>query len=103
MGKNLEGEDRTMTESFRERLQLRQKKARRKDQLIFLITGVLLLFLLGTFIIQSDFIQRRYFYPYPYQSLINKYAGEYHIENTLVASVIMNESKFKNEVHSCVT
>lgn len=100
MGKNLEGEDKTMTESFRERLQLRQKKERRKDQLILLVIGCLFLFLLGCFIMQSDFIQRRYFYPYPYQSLINKYAREYHIENTLVASVIMNESKFKNEVHS---
>jgi soluble lytic murein transglycosylase len=100
VGKNLEGEDKTMTESFRERLQLRQKRDRRKDQLILLVIGCLLLFLLGCFIMQSDFIQRRYFYPYPYQSLINKYAREYHIENTLVASVIMNESKFKNEVHS---
>ena len=88
-----------MSDVFHERLQTRRSEQKRTHRFIFLglLLGVLLL---AGYVVQSDVFQKKYVYPYPHQTIIARYAGEYRIENSLVAGVIMSESKFQNEVHS---
>ena len=50
--------------------------------------------------VQSNWFQKKYVYPYPYQNAIEQYARAHSLETPLVAGVIMSESKFKDEVHS---
>jgi len=49
---------------------------------------------------QSNWFQKKYIYPYPYQNMIAHYARSHDLETPLVAGVIMSESKFQDEVHS---
>ncbi|WP_231036118.1 lytic transglycosylase domain-containing protein [Pectinatus sottacetonis] len=39
-------------------------------------------------------VEKKYFYPYPYEQVINKYAQKYNMDSTLVAGIILAESKF---------
>ncbi len=45
-------------------------------------------------------VQKKYIYPFPHQNLIQLYADANGVDTALVASVIMNESKFREDVHS---
>jgi len=88
-----------MSDVFHERLQTRRSEQKRTHRFIFL--GLLLgILMLAGYVVQSDVFQKKYVYPYPHQTIIARYAEKYRIENSLVAGVIMSESKFQNEVHS---
>lgn len=39
-------------------------------------------------------IEKKYLYPYPYAQIVDKYAKKYNMDNTLVAGIILAESKF---------
>lgn len=48
----------------------------------------------------SAFVQKRYFYPFPYSTTISSTAKLYNINKYLVLAVIKNESKFKENARS---
>ena len=52
------------------------------------------------FIMQSESMQRQYLYPYPYRSVVEHYAAKYKVDSSLVAGMILSESKFRNEAKS---
>ena len=81
--------------------ELRKRRAanRRRYALLLALSAVLGAFA-ACFFSQNEHIQRRYFYPYPYQELVELYADANGMDSALIASVIMNESRFKNDVHS---
>ena len=45
-------------------------------------------------IYNSDWFQKKYLYPFPYQKIITYYAKENRLDPCLVASIILTESKF---------
>lgn len=65
-----------------------------------LLILLLLLVVLAYASYQSDWLQKKVFYPYPYKELIAEYAEAENLERSLVAGVILNESKFRNEARS---
>ena len=81
--------------------ELRKRRAenRRRYALLLALSAVLGAFA-AYFFSQNEHIQRRYFYTYPYQELVERYADANGMDSALIASVIMNESRFKNDVHS---
>lgn len=52
------------------------------------------------FAMQLESMQRQYLYPYPYRSVIEHYAEKYHVDSSLVAGIILSESKFQIEAKS---
>ena len=90
-----------MTESsFRVRMKKKRQEERRRMLALCLGMGIMLLAFGVYFLSQFESMQKSYLYPYPYREMVEQYAEEYKIDSSLVASVIMNESKFKNDVHS---
>lgn len=65
-----------------------------------LLLMILVLASLSYFIWQNEDFQRKYLYPYDYQDTINFYADRYEIDRNLVASVILAESKFRQDATS---
>lgn len=65
-----------------------------------LIIFSLIMITIGYIIWENEDFQRKYLYPYPYQSTVNFYADRYNLDKSLVAGVILTESKFKPEVVS---
>ena len=61
---------------------------------------ILLLASLSYFVWQNEDFQRKYLYPYDYQDTINFYADRYEVDRNLVASVILAESKFRQDATS---
>lgn len=49
---------------------------------------------------QSDWFQKKIFYPHPYRGFVVEYAEVYHLDPALVAGVILSESRFKIEAES---
>lgn len=49
----------------------------------------------GYVVYQSDWFQKKYIYPFPYQGLVYQYALENNLDPFLVAAVIRTESKFR--------
>ncbi|TCS81891.1 lytic transglycosylase domain-containing protein [Pectinatus cerevisiiphilus] len=45
-------------------------------------------------------VEKKYFYPYPYEEVIDKYARQYNVDNSLVAGIILAESRFSPEAKS---
>ena len=76
------------------------KPKTRKKYGLFFVVAVVLMTLVFIAIEESDSVQKKYLYPYPYQDLVEAYAAANGVDSALVASVIMNESKFKSDVHS---
>jgi len=89
-----------MKPSFRLRMIMKQRAEQRQRYALLAGICVVAMAFLVYFITQIEPVQKKYLYPYPYQDLVQQYAAKEHIESALVASVIMNESKFKNTVHS---
>lgn len=83
------------------RLKKLEYKKLQRQKLIRLF-GILFLVLSGLLYIgyHLDSVQRKMFYPYPYQETVEKYAIKYRVDSSLCASVINKESKFKNEAES---
>ena len=80
-------------------LRQRREEERQRRALIMAVV-VFALALAVYFISQSEPVQRRYLYPYPYQELVELYAKANGVDSALVASVIMNESRFQNDARS---
>lgn len=49
---------------------------------------------------QNDSFERKFLYPYPYRQTVEFYADRYNVDKSLVAGVILTESKFKEEAVS---
>ena len=89
-----------MTEGLRVRIRKKKEEERRR-RYSFLIGLAIVLLAFGVFFLtQREDVQKSYLYPYPYKEITESYAAAYRVDSSLVASVIMNESKFKNDVHS---
>ncbi len=80
-------------------LRQRREEERQRRALIMAVV-VFALALAVYFLSQSEPVQRRYLYPYPYQELVELYAKANGVDSALVASVIMNESRFQNDARS---
>lgn len=65
-----------------------------------LLLMILVLASLSYFVWQNEDFQRKYLYPYDYQDTINFYADRYEVDRNLVASVILAESKFRQDATS---
>jgi soluble lytic murein transglycosylase len=50
--------------------------------------------LIGYFFYNTDWFQKKYLYPFPYQEIIYHYATEHNVSPYLVVAVIRTESKF---------
>lgn len=55
---------------------------------------------LGIVIYHSDWFQKKYLYPFPYQEIVYRYALEYNVNPYLVVAVIRAESKFDPKARS---
>lgn len=73
---------------------------KRKYGSLFLALSVIFLAFLVYFVSQIEPVKKKYIYPDLYQELITLYAEANGVSSALVASVIMHESKFSNDVHS---
>ena len=73
-----------------------QKKSFYKKIIFFFVVTAVLSFVF----LQTDSIQKKFFYPLLYSELINTYAQKNNIKPWLVASIIKNESGFKAGVVS---
>ena len=89
-----------MAESLRMRIRKKRDEERRRWYALCIGLAVVFLAFGIFFLFQREDMQKSYLYPYPYQEITEMYAATYHVESSLVASVIMSESKFKNDVHS---
>ena len=89
-----------MAESFHIRMQRKKREEQRKKYAVCIAAVLLLLSFIIYFSTMLEPVQKKYLYPYPYQNIVEQYAGAYHVDSSLAASVILNESKFKNDVHS---
>ncbi len=65
-----------------------------------LVSIILIIMIIGYGMYHSDWFQRKYLYPFPYQESIYTYAAEKEINPFLVAAVIRTESKFNNKARS---
>ncbi len=84
------------------RMRIRKKRQDERRRFYALLAGLLIMLLaFGVyFLFQFESMQKSYLYPYPYREIVERYAAEYKVDSVLAASVIMSESKFKNDVHS---
>lgn len=48
----------------------------------------------GYYIYQTDWFQKKYIYPFPYQEKVYRYSRENNVDPYLIAAVIRTESKF---------
>lgn len=48
----------------------------------------------GYFVYNTDWFQKNYVYPFPYQDIVYRYALEHNMSPYLIAAVIRTESKF---------
>ena len=88
------------TSDFHKRIRKRRQETNRRFAALFLGIAVLVLAFSFFFAMQFEAIQRQYLYPYPYRSDVEHYAAKYEIDSSLVAGVILSESKFKNDAKS---
>ena len=89
-----------MAESLRMRIRKKRDEERRRWYALCIGLAVVFLAFGIFFLFQREDMQKSYLYPYPYKEITESYAAAYRVDSSLVASVIMNESKFKNDVHS---
>jgi len=81
--------------------EVRSKRYRKRKyaSLLFALAIILLVFIVY-FISQIEPVKKKYIYPYPYQEIVTLYAEANGVSPALIASVIMHESKFSENVHS---
>ena len=92
------GRLRSLTQ-LRENMKDKETEKRTKIALWF-AAGVLAMTILLCAIFQNESMQKKYLYPYPYQTYVEAYSTANGVDSALAASVIMNESKFRSDVHS---
>ena len=81
---------------------IKQKRQETNRRFAAFSLGILILCMAFSFffIMQSESMQRQYLYPYPYRSVVEHYAAKYKVDSSLVAGMILSESKFRNEAKS---
>ena len=85
---------------MRERSLQQQRDRERKKTSVLFATVVLICVFAIYFASQIEPVKKKFIYPYPYQDLVVAYAEANGVSSSLVASVIMHESKFRNDVCS---
>ena len=87
-----------MSEGIRHQVNIKTKRKMSFWKKLLLM--ILVLASLSYFVWQNEDFQRKYLYPYDYQDTINFYADRYEVDRNLVASVILAESKFRQDATS---
>ena len=65
------------------------------------LVGIVLIAAVVTYkVYNSDWFQKKYIYPFPYQDIVYRYSLERNIDPFLIAGVIRTESKFKSQAKS---
>ncbi|VBB08754.1 prokaryotic transglycosylase active site [Lucifera butyrica] len=65
-----------------------------------LVVGLTLAVAGSYFVYNSDWFQKKYVYPFPYQDMVFRYALKNEVDPFLVASIIRTESKFIPQARS---
>jgi soluble lytic murein transglycosylase len=65
-----------------------------------LVGTVLILAIASYEVFTSDWFQKKYMFPFPYQDIVYQYSLERDIDPFLIAGVIRTESKFNNQAKS---
>ncbi|MDF2636381.1 MAG: Lytic transglycosylase catalytic [Pelosinus sp.] len=65
-----------------------------------LVLSILILATIGYGVYNTDWFQKKYVYPFPYQDIVYRYALERELDPFLVAGVIRTESKFNTQAMS---
>lgn len=65
-----------------------------------MVITVAILSLAGYFVYNTDWFQKNYVYPFPYQEIVYRYATEHNMSPYLIAAVIRTESKFNQYARS---
>jgi soluble lytic murein transglycosylase len=59
-----------------------------------LVGGIVVMVMAGYTVYNSDWFQKKFIYPFPYQDIVYRYSLENKLDPFLVAGVIRTESKF---------
>lgn len=73
---------------------------RKLTRMKILVFGLLFLMVCAYLGYNSDWFQKKFLYPFPYQELVTKYAAKNNLDPYLVAAVIRTESKFVSQARS---
>lgn len=65
-----------------------------------LLIGLCALLVFGQAVYSSDWFQKKFLYPFPYQATVFRYAEKHNLDPYLVAGLIYSESKFKATAQS---
>ena len=65
-----------------------------------ILVGIILIFVISYGVYTTDWFQKKYIYPFPYQEIIYRYAVEEELDPLLIASVMRVESKFNTQARS---
>lgn len=65
-----------------------------------LVSIIVIMVVVGYGFYHSDWFQKKYLYPFPYQEIVYAYAVEKDIDPFLIAAVIRTESKFNTQAKS---
>ena len=87
-------------DDFHRRIKQRRQESNRRFAAFFMGVIILCVAFSFFFAMQSESMQRQYLYPYPYRSVVEHYAAKYHVDSSLVAGMILSESKFRSEAKS---
>ena len=85
---------------FHRRVRQRRQETNRRFAAFFLGVVILCMAFSFFFAMQSESMQRQYIYPYPYRSVVEHYAAKYKVDSSLVAGMILSESKFQSGAKS---
>ena len=85
---------------FYRRVRQRRQETNRRFAAFFLGVVILCMAFSFFFAMQSESMQRQYIYPYPYRSIVEHYAAKYKVDSSLVAGMILSESKFQSGAKS---
>lgn len=69
-------------------------------RLKYLLLGIVLVIAIVVAIASSEDFQRKYVYPFPYRNQVELYSQRYHVDISLIAGIIMTESKFDTKAQS---
>lgn len=64
------------------------------------LVGAILILIVSYGVYTTDWFQKKYVYPFPYQDIVYRYALENEVDPFLVAGVIRAESKFNTRAKS---
>ena len=79
---------------------LARQEARRRAWSFLIGLGVLFTAFIIFFILKHESIQRSFMYPYYHRELVQEYSQKNHVDEYLVAGLIMSESKFQQQAKS---